>query len=90
MAHLTVVEPEPHVLLLDAESLGQVEVDVLDGAHAAEAACVGQHPLQRSVGGRHVTWKENQTIILTVDSITVIYVNDSQSWMYLFVPFHKK
>lgn len=53
--HLTVVEPESHVLLLDAESLGQVEVDVLDGAHAAEAACVGQHPLQRSVGGWHVT-----------------------------------
>lgn len=55
MAHLTVVEPESHVLLLDAESLGQVQVDVLDGAHAAEAARVGQHPLQRSVGGRHVT-----------------------------------
>lgn len=54
-AHLTVVEPESHVLLLDAESLGQVEVDVLDGAHAAEAACVSQHPLQRSVGGWHVT-----------------------------------
>lgn len=55
MAHLTVVEPEPHVLLFDAESLGQVQVDILDGGHAAEAACVGQHPLQRSVGGRHVT-----------------------------------
>lgn len=54
-AHLTVVEPESHVLLLDAESLGQVKVDVLDGAHAAEAAGVGQHPLQRSVGRRHVT-----------------------------------
>lgn len=54
-SHLTVVEPESHVLLLDAESLGQVEVDVLDGAHAAEAAGVGQHPLQRSVGRRHVT-----------------------------------
>lgn len=54
-AHLTVVEPESHVLLLDAQSLGQVEVDVLDGAHAAEAARVGQHPLQRSVGGWHVT-----------------------------------
>lgn len=54
-AHLTVVEPESHVLLLDAEPLGQVEVDVLDGGHAAEAGGVGQHPLQGSIGGWHVT-----------------------------------
>lgn len=49
VAHLTVIEPQSHVFLLDAESLGQVEVDVLDSVHTAEAACVGQHPLQRSV-----------------------------------------
>ena len=55
VAHLTVVEPESHVLLLDAESLGQVEVDVLDGGHPAEAACVGQHPLERSIGGWNIT-----------------------------------
>lgn len=54
-AHLTVVEPESHVLLLDAEPLGQVQVDVLDGAHAAEAARVGEHPLQGSVGRRHAS-----------------------------------
>lgn len=54
-AHLTVVEPESHVLLLDAESLRQVQVDVLDGTHAAEAACVGEHPLQGSVGRRHTS-----------------------------------
>lgn len=52
--HLTVVEPESHVLLLDAESLGQIQVDILDGGHAAEATCVGQDPLQRGVGGGHV------------------------------------
>lgn len=55
LAHLTVVEPEPHVLLLDAQSLGQVQVDVFDSAHAAEAAGVGQHPLQRSVGRGHAS-----------------------------------
>lgn len=54
-AHLTVVEPESHVLLLDSEPLGQVQVDVLDGAHAAEAARVGEHPLQGSVGRRHAS-----------------------------------
>lgn len=69
MAHLTVVEPESHILLLDAESLGQVQVDVLDGGHAAEAACVGQHPLQRSVGRWHVTCyndnrRPSQTMII--------------------------
>lgn len=60
--HLTVVEPEPHVLLLDAEPLRQVQVDVLNGAHAAEAARVGQHPLQRSVGGWHVTCSKKATV----------------------------
>lgn len=55
VTHLTVVEPESHVLLLDAESLGQVEVDVLDGGHAAEGARVGQDPLQGSVGGGNAT-----------------------------------
>ena len=48
--HLAVVQPEPHVLLLDSEPLGQVEVDVFDGGHAAEAACVGQHPLEGGIG----------------------------------------
>ena len=48
--HLTVVQPESHVLLLDAEPLGQVEVDVFDGGHAAEAPGVGQHPLEGGVG----------------------------------------
>lgn len=61
-AHLTVVEPQSHVLLLDAEPLGQVEVDVLDGAHAAEAARVGQHPLQRGVGWRDAAcWSAHNT-----------------------------
>lgn len=54
-AYLTVVQPQSHVLLFDAESLGQVQVDVSDGGHATEAACVGQNPLQRSVGGGNVT-----------------------------------
>lgn len=53
---LTVVEPKPHVFLLDAEPLGQVEVDIFDGVYAAEAACVGQHPLQRSIGGWNAAW----------------------------------
>lgn len=48
---LAVVEPKPHVFLFDAEPLGQVEVDIFNGVYAAEAACVGQHPLQRSIGG---------------------------------------
>lgn len=59
-ANLTVVEPEPHVLLFNAEPLGQVQVDVLNGGHAAKAARVGQHPLQRGVGGRHVTCSKTE------------------------------
>lgn len=47
--HLTVVEPEPHVLLFDAKPLWQVQVDVLDGGHATEAAGVCQNPLQGSI-----------------------------------------
>lgn len=54
-AHLTVVEPESHVLLLDAEPLRQVEVDVLDSAHTAEASRVGEHPLQGSIWRRHTS-----------------------------------
>ena len=47
MSHtnLTVVEPEAQVFLLDAESLGQVFMDVLDGAHPTETARVDQHTL---------------------------------------------
>lgn len=54
-AHLTHVEPKSHVFLLNAKPLGQVEVDIFNSVHAAEAACVGQHPLQRSVRGWNAT-----------------------------------
>lgn len=54
-AHLTDVEPKSHVFLLNAEPLGQVDVDIFNGVYAAEAAGVGQHPLQRSVGGWNTT-----------------------------------
>lgn len=54
-SYLTVVEPEPHVLLLDPEPLRQIQVDVFDGAHAAEAPSVSQHPLQRRIGGRNTS-----------------------------------
>lgn len=55
---LAVVQPEPHVLVLNAQPLGQVVVDVLDGAHPAEAARVGQHALQRGVRRGDVTCRE--------------------------------
>lgn len=55
--HLIHVKPQSHILFFNPEPLRQIIVNVLYCSHSAEAASVGQHPLQRSTGRWHVTYR---------------------------------
>lgn len=61
--HLVHVKPQSHILFFNPEPLRQIVVNVLYRSHAAEAASVGQHPLQRGCGRWHVTYKTHQGLM---------------------------